>query len=822
MYRAMNFGFGTSTFLCVLLALASAFAPRVEADDSDSDLPPALGIVKNSGFCRNGVWGETRWPGGMRPGGLQVWGSFCGKGNDDVGRAESQEFLAPAALHLYLAGYPGLPGRRLMLKNVQSGEERELTPRFQPREEWHFDSLPVPPEWIGKQVQFVAEDQATGPAGWLGFSLPILTAQALTAIDTDEPQGGFCRDGVYPTTKWPAGMRPKGITTWGSYCKSGDKDTGWAASPPVNADADINIYIAGYPDTAGLSLAVENVQRSLQIPLRVPKAPGELWNRYHFALPAGWKGQLVRVIGRDQATGIAGWLAFSEPVPATLADKARIAAKTLGLVLLFTALLLVVPFAVCRMVKLRGENNALYLAITALLTLGSVLLIDFCSRLTAPDNGVIAGSAGFLVVCAIVAYFAFGKDRGSGLLRTSPDTPQEGSTGLIRTPGQRRLVLIVTWGLTALAILPAIFHWVAPPPFTGSDRYVLTGLGYLAAFGICYGIYRAESRRLSRPQTIVLVFLVFLLTSIVNNVHSYYVDQVTRYFAEPNRVGQSTLQDSVIQLVPLPPHSYRFLPNAIVRWMQLAHMDFDSARDLYRLLTGLLLFYAIYKYARLYCNYTGAIIALLFTAMIYPVGFEYYAGQLTDPLSHLSFVLAFIFLETEEFALLLSTLVIGSLAKETVLAMAGYYVLFCRKERHYTLKAAALSLASVGAYFGVRRFVLHGAMHYQQASGVTLNQVWDNLQNLEWQTPFLLTACALLPFLALGWKETPLSLKRLAAFLLPVLFISSLFFSWLRETRNYMPLVFVLAVVAGGYLSRQLRDAPKVETRLEIEAVSGD
>jgi hypothetical protein len=202
---------------------------------------------------------------------------------------------------------------------------------------------------------------------------------------------------------------------------------------------------------------------------------------------------------------------------------------------------------------------------------------------------------------------------------------------------------------------------------------------------------------------------------------------------------------------------------------------------------------------------------MLFVAAIYPVSFEHYAGQLTDPLSHMSFVLAFIFLETEEFALLLTTLLIGSLAKETVLAIAGYYLLFHWKERNYLLKAAVLCVAGVAVYFGVRVFVLHGTMHYNQASGVTLDHVWENWQNGEWQAPVLLTGCALLPFLALGWKETAVSLKRQTLFLLPVLFISGLFFSWLREGRNFMPLVFVLAVVAGGYISRQLTGTPKLE-----------
>jgi hypothetical protein len=363
-----------------------------------------------------------------------------------------------------------------------------------------------------------------------------------------------------------------------------------------------------------------------------------------------------------------------------------------------------------------------------------------------------------------------------------------------------------------LAVLPAVFHWAAPTPFANSDRYFQIGLGSFFALVICYCIYRAESPRLTRSQAIVLVFFVLLLTSVSNNLHSFNVDRQANYFSVPNYVWQNNLHELVIQLSPsVLPHTYRFLPNSIVRWMELARVGFEPARDLYRLILGLLLFYAIYKYARLYCNYAGALFAMLLVAVIYPISFEYYAGQLTDPLSHLSFVLAFIFLETEEFALLLTTLIVGSLAKETVLAMAGYYLLFCRKERHYRLKAATLCLAGVAIYFGVRLFVLQGTMHYGQVSNVPLEHVWENWQKDDWPMPFLLTIGALLPLLVLGWKETALSLKRQALFLLPVLVISNLFFSWLRETRNYMPLVFVLAVAAGGYLSRHFADTPALD-----------
>ena len=364
----------------------------------------------------------------------------------------------------------------------------------------------------------------------------------------------------------------------------------------------------------------------------------------------------------------------------------------------------------------------------------------------------------------------------------------------------RRFVLAAVWILAGVAILPVFYHWPARTPHTGADAYARTGLGYLAALVICWCIYRVETPRLGCRGAFSLAFLVLLLTSITNNLHGFMIDHGPAVLPFPNLQWQIAIQDAVIRLDSgAIPHNYRFLPNAIVRWMQVAHIAYEPARDLYRLIAGLVLFYAIYRYARLYTNHLGATLAMLFTACIFPVSFEHYAGQLTDPLSHLSFVLALIFLETGDYAALLATLVIGSLAKESVLAMTGYYLLFCRKENKYPLKAIGLCGATAAAYLGVRMLVLKGNLHYGQVSGVTIGHVGENWLDPQWKPVFLLTAAALLPFLALAWKETPLSLKRQASFLLAALFLSSLFFSWLREARNFMPLVVVLSVIAGRY-----------------------
>ena len=368
--------------------------------------------------------------------------------------------------------------------------------------------------------------------------------------------------------------------------------------------------------------------------------------------------------------------------------------------------------------------------------------------------------------------------------------------------GRRRwLILGSTWLLAAIAVLPVVLHWTAPAPRTWTNVPAVL-VGYLLALALCLIVYRVEGKRLTRSQVITLVVLIFLQTHFANYVHHFLVDKGNGWSEPTNTVWQKNMQAEVVRLSPaVLPHSYRFLPNSIVLWMQMVGIQFEVARDIYQLLAGILLFYALYRFARLYTTYTGALFTMILAGLVYPISFVGYAGQLTDPLSHLSFLLAFIFLETEEFPFLLTTLLIGSLAKETVLGLLGYYVLFCRGEKHYEVKAALLTAVSVSFYYGVRLYVLHGAMGYKQVSNVSLSHAAINFGLSNWRPHLLIAVGAYVPFLILGWKMTAPPLKRLALYLFPVLFISSLLFSWLNEARNFMPLVFVLAVVAGHYFN---------------------
>ena len=373
-----------------------------------------------------------------------------------------------------------------------------------------------------------------------------------------------------------------------------------------------------------------------------------------------------------------------------------------------------------------------------------------------------------------------------------------------RAHKQKWRILAGAWAAAAFFAWPILKHRVIPTDWEWRTTLALI-LGYGFAVFLLSRFYRAESHRLGRSQNLILAILIFLLTAFVNQIHYYFIDQGSLFPYATNLVWQERLQRDVINLSPaVLPHSYRFLPNGIVLWMQLCRVDFHVARDIYRLVFGLLLFYAIYRYARLYTNYLGGLLAMLLVAVAFPISFEDYAGQLTDPMSHLSFVLAFIFLQTGDFEYFISTLLIGSLAKETILALTGYYLLFCRNEKRYVTKSLALCIGTLVSYFGVRLLVLHEFLHYRQVSaGLTPDHIAKNLHGSGWLLTILVLLGGYASFLVLGWKETPKTLKYLLLYLTPILIGTNLVIGWLHEARNYMPSVFALAVIAARYISRR-------------------
>ncbi len=361
--------------------------------------------------------------------------------------------------------------------------------------------------------------------------------------------------------------------------------------------------------------------------------------------------------------------------------------------------------------------------------------------------------------------------------------------------------------ITLLVLLPVFLRLPAPalgPHNLLAELLVRYGLVLLAI----PAFYFLDSK-LDRQEKRDALLLCLLLTLLTNYLHLWLVDNASSSWGA-NRSVQMELHEAAIMSNPESlPHSYRFLPDAFIRWLEQITGDFDSARDGYRNLFGFFVFYALYRFARLFLLRGGSLFCLALWAAILPVSYRYYAGQPADPMSHLSFLLTFIFLQTEQFAWLLLTILIGSLAKETVLAMAGYYALFHWREPKFVPKAALLLVASALLYLGVRAAVLHSAPHYAQISGVTAQHIAENWNNYSrWLGSVFFTVAIFLPFVFLGWRSAPLSLRRLVLFLFPVLFLSGLVFSWLREARNFMPLCAPLIVMTAYYLMPNERNQP--------------
>jgi hypothetical protein len=224
-------------------------------------------------------------------------------------------------------------------------------------------------------------------------------------IPTGQPQSGFCPSGVSGQPQWPAGGRPAGVVVWGSFCQSGDDGTGWMASGAVTAGSFLSVYLAGYPGSLNVRLAVENLQTGRQLPLEVENAPGDSWRLFHFPLPSQWRGQPVRLLVEDHATKPLGWVGFTEPdsMPGFTSDV-LFAGRILGLALLLFVVLMLPPAATVIIAFLRGVKNPLDLTTAALLAMGLVGYAAFWIYFFSRVAGVAYSYVVLLSSCAVLVY----------------------------------------------------------------------------------------------------------------------------------------------------------------------------------------------------------------------------------------------------------------------------------------------------------------------------------------------------------------------------------------------------------------------------------
>ena len=371
--------------------------------DAPSQELVSLPFTSGQGFCFDGIIPQLLGKFGERGRLLTIWGTGCTQAPID-GHAESIPFLAPPTISMFLTGYVGLPGMRLALRNVASGQEIELRPSSIPTERWQHNDFSVPAGWVGQPAQIIAE-HAAASGSWFGFTAPQLSYSQITTgmIQENRPQAGFCRGGVFPRTAWPGRHPPRRLAIWGSYCDAGDNNIGWMASEEFTAGAYLRLYLAGYPGTPGLRLSVQSLQTRQQLPLQISSPPQEVWQLYNFPLPHEWKGQPIRLLAEDEVARAAGWLAFAI-VPTRFGDQASFALRLLLLTAFLFVMVTLPGIAICLLLASRGLSSLLDLTASAIVTIGIVGYLSFWAYFLNHTAGLVFSYLTALLCCAAIVY----------------------------------------------------------------------------------------------------------------------------------------------------------------------------------------------------------------------------------------------------------------------------------------------------------------------------------------------------------------------------------------------------------------------------------
>jgi hypothetical protein len=306
---------------------------------------------------------------------------------------------------------------------------------------------------------------------------------------------------------------------------------------------------------------------------------------------------------------------------------------------------------------------------------------------------------------------------------------------------------------------------------------------------------------------------VLVLAALATAWHAYHIDRIP-----DNERWQREAYLAILQGLADAPHQYRALPYGLVRGLELLTGDWSFACLVYRWYFTAWFLWVWYRFARLFHTPSGAILTLAAFPLLYPPSVAFYRGQLTDPQSHFLFAAALIYGVRDRPVRLGLALALGILAKETVVLMVPAYAA-CQMKQGWRclLRAMGLGAVCVAAFLAVR-LPLGWRPGYEALNGTNGLMVTSNLgigpPLYESEVPMLMNYLhpllfigSFLPFVALRWKWTDDRLKGLFLVLTPLLLASSLCFSWLCESRNYMPLLPLLTTMALAPSAGRLNDS---------------
>ncbi|MFZ9745230.1 MAG: hypothetical protein ACO3G4_01200, partial [Opitutaceae bacterium] len=197
--------------LLLAAALVAALLLRAWEAQRPAAAPPALaaavsGRVTVGGGGVAGVPLVTRGP-------VRAWGSWSGD-DDHRGRLVLGPFAAPARLQLAVGGYPARTGNLLAVERGDTGERCPVETGTDIGERWRVVRWEAPAAWVGRPVRIIAEDEATGPGGWLAVSEPLRDGRGEAANALTVTLAGFAWNGLLLFLLWRAAVGWLGARGW--------------------------------------------------------------------------------------------------------------------------------------------------------------------------------------------------------------------------------------------------------------------------------------------------------------------------------------------------------------------------------------------------------------------------------------------------------------------------------------------------------------------------------------------------------------------------------------------------------------------------------
>ena len=355
-------------------------------------------------------------------------------------------------------------------------------------------------------------------------------------------------------------------------------------------------------------------------------------------------------------------------------------------------------------------------------------------------------------------------------------------------------------GLCLLAVLslpPLLFRELPVEPVAGYDSALA---GWLVRISVLVLMLLAMACAARKASSLTWLALLALFAGLMTSTHGLLVDR-----AWPQWPAQHYLD--VLNNRIDAPHPFRPLPYGFIRTLELLTGDWWFSNCAYRWFFNYWLLVASYRFARLFQAPGRSLLVVLIVTLLYPFSVLYYMGQPTDPMSHTLFVLAMIYAVENRPAGLAAALGLGVMAKETaVVLVPGYWACQWRSGWRAFLCTVLLGLVCLAAFVAVRlplgwrpgNRTINGLDDLMIGTNLGIGEpiAWSSVPQYENYLQPLLFIGSFLPFIAWQWRRLDPRLKGLFLTVPPMVVLSSLCFSWLYESRNYVPLLPLLATMA--------------------------